>query len=108
MTCRNMTDSPDPGTAAAELRMLMREIAARAYRDGRQEHLEYVLWYALIHGPMRYGLTTITGDEIDRLRALSNACGGWYYVDREHCEHFVELAAWQDLFTRNFDPVQMR
>ncbi len=85
----------------------MEAIAARAYPSGRQQHLEFVLWYALIHGPMEYGRTQVSREDIQQLRDLSDACGGWIVMAKPGTPRWLQAAEWQDLFTRKIDLVRL-
>ncbi len=92
---------------AQALHRAMEAIAARAYPSGRLQHLEFVLWYAMIHGPMKYGQATISQQDIDSLRTLSDACGGWIVMDKPGKPRWVRATEWQDLFTRKIDLVRL-
>ncbi len=92
---------------AKQLMTYMSEPSERAYSAGWMEHLEYVLWHAIINGPMRYGRLEITSGEIDELQRLRHACGGWIYFDDTSGETWLPIQEWQDLFTTNIDLVQL-
>ena len=46
----------------------MSEISQHAYGDPWIQHLEFVLWYAIVNGPMSYGRRGIMATDIERLR----------------------------------------
>lgn len=98
---------PTLGAAAVELRRAMEAIGRRAWGRSDVEHLEYVLWHALIHGPLRLGRTELTETELAELRRLSDACGGWVMVDRGGRVRWLPVEAWQDVYASNVDLVRM-
>jgi hypothetical protein len=60
--------------------------------------LEQALWRAVISGPFRYGHLTLTIAHVEKLRALSNACGGWITFDDTFEESFVPLEQWAEQY----------
>jgi hypothetical protein len=97
---------PTLGVAAAELRRAMEAIGRRAWGRSDAEPLEYVLWHALIHGPLRLGRTELTEADLAELRRLSDACGGWVMVDRSGHVRWLPVEAWQDVYASNVDLVR--
>lgn len=83
----------------------MNMLAAQAYAGGRLQHLEYVLWHALVTGPLQYGRLAITEQHIRELRDLSYQCEGWIVFDEGGGGAWEPLAGWQDMYTRKVDRV---
>jgi hypothetical protein len=77
-----------------ELALYMSELSEGAYSAGWMDGLEQALWRAVISGPCRYGHLTLTAIHIEKLKALSGACGGWIRFDDEHEESFVPIETW--------------
>ena len=59
----------------------MSEISEDAYCAGWLVDLEYELWRILIDGHGRFGFAALSEDDIEALRKLSDACGGWIVYD---------------------------
>ncbi len=93
--------------AAKELLEFMTCIATAAYPSGRQQHLEFALWYTVVNGPMSYGQYEITEPDIARLRELSYACDGWIVCRDGASPEWVPLREWQDIFSRHIDLVNL-
>jgi hypothetical protein len=63
------------------------------------DSLEYVLWHALLHGPVQYGFCWVGPEQIAELRRLSEDCGGWItWSDDLGKEVFIPLESWLTLF----------
>jgi hypothetical protein len=84
--------------AQRELAAYMSELSERAYSAGWMEGLEHVLWRAVIVGPCRYGHLTLTAEHTQRLKTLSEACGGWIKFDQGAEESFVPTARWLEQY----------
>jgi hypothetical protein len=80
-----------------ELAQYMSELSESAYSAGWMDGLEQALWRAVIGGPCRYGDLTLTTAHIQKLKALSDACGGWIRFDDEQDECFVPMESWIQL-----------
>jgi hypothetical protein len=77
-----------------ELAAYMSELSERCFSAGWIEDLEHALWRSVTAGPFRYGHLQLTVEHASRLKALSDACGGWIRFDETFEELFVPLAEW--------------
>ncbi|WP_163834839.1 hypothetical protein [Spartinivicinus ruber] len=93
--------------AAQQLANYMNELALLAYPAGRLQHLEFVLWHAVVVGPFQYGRLSLTQEHIKRLRELSYSCNGWIYRDPIEGEIWVSLTQWQDIYSRKIDLISL-
>ncbi|MGI4884390.1 MAG: hypothetical protein ACRYFR_05460 [Janthinobacterium lividum] len=59
----------------------MSEISEEAWYAGWMEDLEYVLWYAMLHGPGNYGRKFIDEQTISQLKQLSEEAESWIIFD---------------------------
>jgi hypothetical protein len=84
--------------AQRKLAAYMSELSERAYYAGWMEGLEYALWRAVTVGPFQYGHLTLTAEHTQRLKALSEACGGWIKFDEDTEESFVPTARWLEQY----------
>jgi hypothetical protein len=84
--------------SAQALTDYMSELSESAYYAGWMKGLEFALWWAVTDGPRLYGRLDITAEHISKLRALSDACGGWIVFDDETEETFVDLDAWRRIY----------
>ena len=76
----------------------MSEISEDAYCAGWLIDLEYELWQILVDGRGEFGFGAVTEAEIEELRELSAACGGWIVYDAKRQETFVPLDQWLKMF----------
>jgi len=76
----------------------MSEISEEAWYASWMEDLEYVLWYAILHGPIAYGRKLIDEQTILQLKRLSEIADSWIVFDDDTWEKTVTLNAWQELF----------
>lgn len=58
------------------------------------QDLEYALWAAMTNGPARYGRLDLDEQHILKLKALSQACGGWIRFDTLSEETFLPTSLW--------------
>ena len=72
----------------------MSELSEEAYHAGWMSDLEHVLWRAVMDGPFRYGHLDLSPQHVQRLKSLSEWCGGWIRFDDTEEESFVPLAQW--------------
>jgi hypothetical protein len=72
----------------------MSDLSEEAYCAGWMHGLEDALWCAMQEGLYGYGRLTLLPQHLERLRELSERCGGWIYFDDEKEETFVPLAEW--------------
>ena len=76
----------------------MGEISEEAWYAGWMEDLEYVLWYAVLHGPADYGRKFLDAQTISQLKQLSKEAGGWLVFDDDTWETAVTLPVWESMF----------
>ncbi|HEV2719660.1 MAG TPA: hypothetical protein VG323_06550 [Thermoanaerobaculia bacterium] len=88
----------DLTTMQRALARLMSEISEDAYCAGWLSGLEYELWQIVIDGHGQFGFGALSETDIQDLRELSDACGGWIIYDGERQQTFVPLAEWQSMF----------
>jgi len=67
---------------AADLRDFMSQLSEDCYCAGWMHDLEYLLWSAVMNGPVHQGNWDITQSDIDRLRLLARRAGGWIIWDK--------------------------
>lgn len=89
----------------SQLANYMSDLSELAYCAGWMDGLEYALW-AVLQGPDRaYGMVDFTDEQIARLRALSEACGGWiYWHEGAACWAFMPIDQWRERYARANDP----
>ena len=85
----------DLSSAQRELADYMSALSERAYAAGWIERLEFKLWTAMSQDTPTLGSMPLTQDEILRLRALSERCGGWICFDEKREETFVPAGHWR-------------
>ena len=61
------------------------------------------MWTAIVCGPRDYGRLKITNSHIDKLKALSDECGGWIYFDDASEETFIPIDVWNAKYNANID-----
>jgi hypothetical protein len=83
---------------AVELREYMSELSESAYCAGWMKGLEFALWTAVLKGRLKYGQLQITQVHTNKLKELSERCGGWIVWDDESEETFVPLARWLKIY----------
>jgi hypothetical protein len=85
--------------AQNELASEMGQISESGYCAGWMFGLEFRLWKILSEGPCEFGAIDITSDQSDRLRTLSDLCGGWIAWDDSIVDrNFVPMLEWQRRF----------
>ena len=85
----------------SELPELISEISEEAFCAGWQGDIEYYLWDCLISERRDVGQVTLSEDQVDRLRRLSRAIGGWFYFTLTvHAPTFVTMSDWEVRFER--------
>ena len=67
------------------------------------DHLEYVLWYATVNGPMRYGAADLEAGELAALAQAARDAQLWITRDRDGAFRALSLRDWQDRFTANVE-----
>jgi hypothetical protein len=80
------------------LMLLMSDISEEAWCAGWMEDLEYVLWYAVLHGPIKYGFEVIDIQIIEQLKDLASKTGCWIIYDDNTRETAIPLVEWQKMF----------
>ena len=89
-----------------EARPLAERMSAQCQRAwGRPwvDHLEYVLWYATVNGPMRYGAAELEAGELAELAQAARDAQLWITRDRDGAFRALSLRDWQDRFTANVE-----
>ena len=76
----------------------MSELSEAGWSAGWLAELEFDLWRAVIEGPQRYGRLDITQEHINKLRSLSQVCGGWIIFGDKTEETFIDFVTWQRLY----------
>ncbi len=76
----------------------MSDLSEEGYYAGWMGNLEYDLWQAVIEGPRKYGHAIIEKETIEKLKDLSNKCGGWIVFDDVEEEIFVPLQQWLKVY----------
>jgi hypothetical protein len=79
-----------------DLAVYMSELSEQAYSAGWMDGLEQALWRAVTTGPFRYGYLILTPAHVQKLKALSDACGGWIRFDDAQEECFVPIEKWRE------------
>ena len=77
-----------------ELHDLMSSMSEQAWSSGWMRGLEYELWRAVQSPAYKVGRLQLSPTQCDRLRQLSEKCGGWIAFDDQHEESFVPRAQW--------------
>jgi hypothetical protein len=83
--------SQDP-VAARDLAWLMSDYSEAAFCAGWIHDLEFFLWEAQTGACLGFDGEPITKCLRDKLRELSDRCGGWIVWDDDFCETWVPLA----------------
>lgn len=84
--------------AEEKLAHYMSQVSERCYHAGWMVNLEYVLWDAMIRGERSYGHDSITQEDIDTLKSLSETADCWIVFDDHEEETAVDLRAWEEKF----------
>jgi hypothetical protein len=85
--------------AADVLRDEMSDISEECYCAGWLHGLESDLWLMLQGGRSRdYGQSTVSHEQLGRLRDLHEKCGGWWYWHEEHGHMFATTAEWMERY----------
>jgi hypothetical protein len=96
-----LSDLNDSQRALAES---MGGLSEAGYHAGWMDGLEFDLWRGVVEGPFRYGQIELTVAHIERLRRLSQACGGWIVFDPDKEETFVPFDRWQRIYRDRTQP----
>lgn len=80
---------------ANRLSEFMSELSEQAYCAGWMQGLEYALWNAVLKGRAKYGRLQITRVHTQKLKVLSDRCGGWIIWDDDLGESFIPMEQWQ-------------
>ena len=78
---------------------LMEELSEEAFCATWMSSLEVALWEMVLGRRRRFGRLEISAEQLDRLRALAAACGGWIVYDMQRGETFVLRAEWERRFS---------
>jgi hypothetical protein len=91
-------------TEWSELGQMMSDISQQAFYARWMDDLEFRLWEILCGGPRKYGQISLSDQQVDRLRQLSDSLGGWViFNDELGVQEFVDRDRWQlmyDAWTR--------
>ena len=79
----------------------MSSLSENAWCAGWMHDLEFDLWAAVRGEKKGYARTTFNADEIAKLKALSDACGGWIVFHETKAESFVPLQEWARMFAEH-------
>jgi hypothetical protein len=96
-------DIPDPRPLCPRcaLDAFMSAISERAYNASWENGLEFALWEAVERGPRPFGRDGVYPDDIEALKRLSNAAGGWLHWtedDAQEQPQLVALPEWERLY----------
>ena len=81
------------------LTLAMGEVSETAYSAGWMSGLEFALWHLLESGKKKYGRYILSDADRQKLRRLSEKCGGWIVFDDKAGEVFVPLGEWRAKFS---------
>ncbi len=73
----------------------MSSLSEVAYQAAWMEGLELSLWKAVVFGPYTLGRLQFTDEHVERLRILSEQCGGWVRFQDDGEETFVPIGEWK-------------
>lgn len=86
-------------TVKEVLAELMSEISEDCWCAGWLSGLEFDLWEMVQGGPRRFGMGEVSEEDVQRLRVLSNECGGWIVWNMDKGDtSFVPLAEWEAIY----------
>lgn len=98
---------------AEALMHAMSDLSETYYCAGWLSGLEFSLWAAL-DGKSHFGGSPLEREEIEKLKRLSEKCGGWIYWDTRHWnephrtgevgETFIPLDEWKAMFEEQNKP----
>ena len=88
----------DLGVLQRALADVMSEISENTYCAGWMSDLEFELWEALNRADGTDVGYRLTAGEIERLRQLSEMCGGWIVWKSGRCQTFVPFTEWKSRF----------
>jgi hypothetical protein len=86
--------------AKRDLCQFMSDISEDCYCAGWLNGLEHALWRCIESGPRSWGQGEITQADLDKLKALSSRCGGWWVWREGVGNVFVPLEAWRQEYER--------
>jgi hypothetical protein len=85
--------------AARDLEVLMSDLSEDCWCASWLDGTEYALWsFVLRSEPVEWGMGAVDGEQIWKLRTLSNGAGGWWYWQEEHGLMFVDLDTWKRMY----------
>jgi hypothetical protein len=76
----------------------MSALSEEAYCATWMDGLEYALWQVLLATRTTYGRLELTDAHRQKLRDLSDACGGWIVFDDRKDETWVPRSEWEVQF----------
>ena len=79
----------------------MSDISEAAFCASWMDELEYRLWEAVLGGSRQYGQITLTTEQLERLRRMSEGLGGWVrFSDETGAEEFTPHEQWRAMYGR--------
>lgn len=79
----------------------MSSLSEDTWCAGWMHNLEFDLWAAVQGERQGYGRASFSDAEIAKLKALSDACGGWIIFDDTTEQTFVTLPEWSRIFAEH-------
>lgn len=86
-------------TDQKQLKHLMSEISERCYHAGWLERTEFVLWKAVVEGPINWGQGRVDEADIAALKRLADRTDGWIAWDESLEEMFVPMEQWLQIYS---------
>lgn len=75
-------------------------ISEQSYYAGWMRNIEFFLWKAVLEGAREFGVREITSAEIDHLKSLAEASGGWWHWSNEiEKPVFVPMSEWLTIYS---------
>lgn len=90
--------APEQCVAVQELIDYISDLSEEAYCAAWMDAVEFALWRRVTDGPGRYGRLDVNEVHIQRLRELSQKCGGWVYWDESTNETYLPSNEWKVLY----------
>ncbi len=87
----------EPDVARRLLAQQMSDISERCWSATWLVETEYVLWQAIVEGPVLWGQAEVTADDVNALKQLSEAAGGWIF-NLAGDEIFVPMERWEKVY----------
>ncbi len=88
-----------------QLAELMSKISEESLSAGWMNGLEYELWEILNYNKSTYGGYSITADDLQQLKVLSDKCSCWIIFDDENEETALDLESWKKKYNEKMGTV---